>query len=84
MENISRYSLTAISSAGMEQSELETLRRQLESDEAAGFGLAASYKRLRLMYGADCEFTIESRQGEGTAITIRIPFRTEEAHEENP
>ena len=70
--------------AGMEEGELEKLRAQLENDEATGFGLVSSYKRLQLMYGADCEFTIESRQGEGTAITIRIPFRTEEAHEENP
>ena len=69
--------------AGMEQGELEELRRSLENDEATGFGLVSSYKRLQLMYGPACEFTISSQSGEGTAITIRIPFRTEEAHEEN-
>ena len=68
--------------AGMDPLELETLRRQLENDEATGFGLVSSYKRLRLMYGADCEFTIESQRGVGTAITIRIPFRKEQTHEE--
>ena len=68
--------------AGMDPPELETLRRQLENDEATGFGLVSSYKRLRLMYGADCEFTIESQRGVGTAITIRIPFRKEQTHEE--
>ena len=68
--------------AGMEQQELEALRGQLEKDDAHGFGLLSSYKRLRLMYGAACEFTIDSRKGEGTAITIRIPFRKEELHEE--
>ena len=68
--------------AGMDPPELETLRRQLENDEATGFGLISSYKRLRLMYGADCEFTIDSQRGVGTAITIRIPFRKEQTHEE--
>ena len=69
--------------AGIEEAELEKLRSQLENDEAAGFGLVSSYKRLQLMYGPACEFTIDSQCGEGTTITIRIPFRTEEAHEEN-
>ena len=68
--------------AGMEPPELEKLRYQLENDEAAGFGLVSSYKRLQLMYGAACSFTIDSRSGEGTAITIQIPFRTEGLHEE--
>ena len=64
--------------AGMEQQELEALRGQLEKDDAHGFGLLSSYKRLRLMYGAECELTVDSRVGEGTAITICIPLRTEE------
>ena len=67
--------------AGMEQTELDALRQQLENDEAAGFGLLSCYKRLRLMYGADCDFIIQSQRGVGTSITIGIPFRTEERHE---
>ena len=70
--------------AGMEQPELELLRHRLEHDEATGFGLTSAYKRLRLMYGADCDFTIESQSGGGTVITIQIPFRTEDAHETVP
>ncbi len=65
--------------AGMQPEELDTLRGQLQSDEAAGFGLTSSYKRLLLMYGTDCSFTIDSQPGQGTAVTIRIPYRTEEA-----
>lgn len=64
--------------ADMEEAELETLRSQILSGEASGFGLTASYKRLLLMYGAECELTVDSRVGEGTAITIGIPLRTEE------
>ena len=64
--------------AGMEEAELVSLRSQILSGEASGFGLTASYKRLLLMYGAECELTVDSRVGEGTAITIGIPMRTEE------
>ena len=63
--------------AGMQPQELESLRRQLEQDHAVGFGLTSAYRRLQLMYGKACSFTIQSRPGEGTDITIVIPFRTE-------
>ena len=67
--------------AGMERGELERLRSQLENDEAKGFGLISAYKRLQLMYGRDCRFTIESSPGMGTSITITFPLRLEESHE---
>lgn len=59
--------------AGMEAAELEALRNQVMNDEPSGFGLISSYKRLQLMYGTDCAFTIDSTPGVGTAITICIP-----------
>lgn len=67
--------------AGMGRGELERLRFQLENDEAKGFGLISAYKRLQLMYGSDCHFTIESSPGMGTSITITFPLRLEERHE---
>lgn len=70
--------------AGMEHGELERLRSQLENDEAKGFGLISAYKRLQLMYGRDCRFTIESSPGAGTSITITFPLRLEESHENEP
>lgn len=70
--------------AGMERGELERLRFQLENDEAKGFGLISAYKRLQLMYGRDCRFTIESSPGTGTSITITFPLRLEESHENEP
>lgn len=70
--------------AGMEHGELERLRSQLENDEAKGFGLISAYKRLQLMYGRDCRFTIESSPGQGTSITITFPLRLEESHENEP
>lgn len=67
--------------AGMGRGELSRLRSQLENDEAKGFGLISAYKRLQLMYGSDCHFTIESSPGMGTSITITFPLRLEERHE---
>ena len=67
--------------AGMGSEELSGLRSQLENDEAKGFGLISAYKRLQLMYGSDCRFTIESSPGMGTSITITFPLRLEERHE---
>ena len=67
--------------AGMGSEELSGLRSQLENDEAKGFGLISAYKRLQLMYGSDCHFTIESSPGMGTSITITFPLRLEERHE---
>ena len=67
--------------AGMGSEELSRLRSQLENDEAKGFGLISAYKRLQLIYGRDCHFTIESSPGMGTSITITFPLRLEERHE---
>ena len=69
--------------AGMEKEALNALSREIVSGEAGGFGLTASYKRLLLVYGPECGFAIDSRVGEGTEVTINIPFRTEAHHEKN-
>lgn len=67
--------------AGMTPEERSGLLRQLEADEAKGFGLISAYKRLQLMYGSQCRFEIESAPGAGTSITITFPLRLEESHE---
>ena len=56
---------------------LQKLRESLERDEGSGFGMKASYKRLRLMFGSELQFDIESAENRGTEITIRIPYQTE-------
>jgi GGDEF domain-containing protein len=63
--------------AGLEE-KLRQLRASLESDEGQGFGLQASYKRLKLMYGEALDFQIESEEGSGTCITLRFPAQREE------
>ena len=67
----------ADSGVGMNPEALQELRESLERDEGSGFGMKASYKRLRLMFGSDLSFDIESTENRGTEITIRIPYQTE-------
>ena len=67
----------ADSGIGMGPEALQALRESLERDEGSGFGMKASYKRLRLMFGNDLGFDIESTENRGTEITIRIPYQTE-------
>lgn len=68
------------SGVGMTAEELDRLRRKVESEDETSFGLVAASKRLKLMYGSACGFTIESEAGEGTRVSIRIPLK-EEAYE---
>ncbi len=67
---------------GMDKDALEELRGRVFRDDHSSFGLVAAYKRLCLVYGSDCIFTIDSELGEGTVITIRIPFKTGEDNNE--
>ena len=64
--------------SGMTQEKVEELRSTLESDAGQGFGLQASYKRLKLMYGEALDFEIDSEEGSGTVITLRFPARKED------
>ena len=63
---------------GMDPETLEKQRRSLENSEGSGFGMLASYKRLKLVYDQELDFRLESEENVGTTVTIRIPFRTEE------
>ncbi|SCW44377.1 two-component system, sensor histidine kinase YesM [Ruminococcaceae bacterium YRB3002] len=62
---------------GMEQEELDALRRRVTEEDPTSFGLTSAYKRLKLLYGDSCSFDIDSTPGEGTSIKIRIPRKAE-------
>jgi LytS/YehU family sensor histidine kinase len=47
---------------------------------ARGIGLKITQERLQALYGADHKFLVRSTPGEGTAVTIEIPFRTQSPH----
>lgn len=63
---------------GMSPERLEELRRAMEDgEERIGFGLAAVHERLRLMFGLGYGLTLSSCLGEGTTVTVRIPYTEE-------
>ena len=64
---------------GMTARRLEDLRRAMESEERVGFGLSAVNQRLKLMFGREYGLSIDSREGVGTTVTIRIPRCEKEA-----
>jgi two-component system sensor histidine kinase YesM len=63
---------------GMSEDTLRELRRSLEEDKGTGFGMLASYRRLKLMYGEALDFRVDSAENLGTTVTIRFPLRNEE------
>ena len=55
---------------GISEQEIETMWHK----DAAKLGISNTAERIRLYYGAAYGVTIHSRLGEGTKVTIRIPY----------
>lgn len=61
---------------GMKKQELDNLRKSMESaviKESRHIGLTNVNQRIRLYYGDEYGLTMESTEGIGTTITVRIP-----------
>lgn len=64
---------------GIETEKLAALRRGMESRESQnGIGMSNIYQRLKLFYGEEAFFEIESERNAGTKVIIVIPERPEE------
>ena len=48
-------------------------REETIPDNGHGIGFLNVYRRMRLFYGQDAVFTLESREGEGTEIRMVLP-----------
>ncbi len=74
---------------GMEKEQAESLSRLLNEpelvSESQSFGLFYIKERLRLRYGEQFHVLVESEEGQGTRIVIRIPeeYQGEHKGEEN-
>ena len=70
---------------GMSPEKLSELRQSTEED-TPGFGLFSIRRRIALFYGTSDPLTIESREGEWTKVTVRIPPEGGDTHAkaENP
>lgn len=64
--------------SGMSLLDLTSLRRSIgnEKETADSIGLPNIYKRLRLLYRDECDFVIDSKEKEGTTVTLMIPGKT--------
>lgn len=68
---------------GMEGVELIHLRDAMElydkngtiQDQESGIGVLNVYRRMRLFYGEDASFTIDSEPGKGTQIVLKLPIK---------
>jgi len=65
---------------GIEKDRLEILRQGLEEDTANSthIGIFNTNRRLKLAYGEEFGMRIQSRAGEGTIVSIRIPMSGDE------
>lgn len=61
---------------GMLKEKLEEIIKNLESEKDVdkNIGIKNVYDRMKMYYGEDAKFEIQSREGEGTAITLIIPL----------
>ena len=62
---------------GMSDEELDTLKTRVLNEDTTSFGLTSAYKRLKLLYGDDFAFNIESMPQEGTYISFKIPGKAD-------
>jgi two-component system, sensor histidine kinase YesM len=60
---------------GMSEEKLQKLRKAGAGEVAVGFGLHNVDDRIKLYFGEDYGMAIQSEQGIGTTVTIRLPAK---------
>ena len=58
---------------GMSAEQIHNILQQEKQNRGSSFGLWGTMERIRIFYGKDDCFEIESEPGEGTRISLRIP-----------
>ena len=59
--------------AGMDSGTLEHVMDGTITSTGSGYGIRNVHARLQLMFGEEYGLSYESREGEGTCVTIRFP-----------
>lgn len=64
---------------GMDKKTLEQMRLEIKDAEidSRSIGISNVANRLRIYYHGDASMEIESDEGKGTTVTMKIPYRTE-------
>lgn len=60
---------------GFSETELERIEAKSVSGQKKSFGLRGTIERLRIFYGNEVSYRIETQKGNGTIITITIPCK---------
>lgn len=64
---------------GMSQEQIEKLTNKgVKTEHFSGIGINNIHDRLKLIYGDEYEITIESKENEGTTVTLLIPALMED------
>ena len=76
METLSLVIKIRDNGKGIAEDKLESIRALIRQGEDQGrhLGLNNVYQRLKLYYGDNFSFTIQSQPGQGTLCTVRIPL----------
>jgi len=61
---------------GMGEEDLRKITGESLSENRGSFGLRGTIMRMRLYYGDDFEYAVDSYPGEGTAITLLFPIQS--------
>ncbi|MBS4195146.1 sensor histidine kinase [Lederbergia citri] len=59
---------------GMDEETIETIFEGRIKSKGSGIGLYNINERIKLMFGDDYGIHIESKKGEGTTVTVTLPF----------
>lgn len=66
------------SQTSLEHQKAEKQQKEQEKSGRVGFGVMTVHERLQLLFGVEYGLTVESVQGEGTRVTVRIPGEEKE------
>jgi two-component system sensor histidine kinase YesM len=50
-----------------------------ENEEPVGYGLRNVHERIKLYFGEEYGLHIDSEPGQGTQVTLQLPFESEES-----
>lgn len=59
--------------AGMDEEQIQALQAGIYADNHTGLGLVNVHKRIRLYCGEGYGLSFQSKPGEGTTVTVRLP-----------
>ncbi len=60
---------------GISEAKLKLITENSITEEGLGFGLRGTIERLRIFYGTEVNYQLQTQKGSGTIITIAVPCK---------